>query len=125
MSSSSTGCIAYFSFRHSSVDRAAKFSCLVNLDNNLMKKMEIVKQELVDLDSNPNSHLSSAVSNPVVDQNPVADQNPKSTTLKDKEKSGCGEVVAGRRWWGRGGSGFEVAKWGWSADMWQGNGGGK
>ncbi|KAL3534228.1 hypothetical protein ACH5RR_002689 [Cinchona calisaya] len=63
------------------VDRAAKFSCLVNSDNNSRENLETVKQEPVDSDSNPNSHSSPAVSNP------AAYQNPKSTKRKDREKT--------------------------------------
>lgn len=62
------------------VDRAAKFSSLVNSDENSRAKLESVKQEPADSDSHPNSNSSPAVSNPAVDQ------TPKSTKRKDRER---------------------------------------
>ncbi|KAL3533864.1 hypothetical protein ACH5RR_007385 [Cinchona calisaya] len=64
------------------VDRASKFSPIANSDEVLTSKLETVKQEPLDSDSNPNSNSSPAVSNPAVDQ------NPKSAKRKDREKKG-------------------------------------
>ncbi|XP_027175147.1 transcription factor bHLH48-like [Coffea eugenioides] len=64
------------------VDRAAKFSTLVNSDDNSRAKLESVKQEPADSDSNPNSNSSPAVSHPAVEQ------NPNSAKRKEREKKG-------------------------------------
>lgn len=64
------------------VDRASKFSPIVNSEENSRGNLEAVKQEPMDSYSNPNSSSSPAVSNPTVDQ------NPKSTKRKEREKKG-------------------------------------
>lgn len=62
------------------VDRASKFSPIVNSEDNCRGNLDTVKQEPMDSYSNPNSSSSPAVSNPTVDQ------NPKSTKRKEREK---------------------------------------
>lgn len=62
------------------VDRASKFSPIVNSEENSRGNLENVKQEPLDSDSNPNSSSSPAASNPAIDQ------NKKSTKRKEREK---------------------------------------